>query len=184
MQRNILLGLIVLLSYFPLNSLSSIHDKEIVGKIEKVILVDYPISIDAKLDSGATMSSLSAKNITIFKRKNQNWVHFTVYLPAIHKEIVFNKLLIRSIHIVKRNEEYARNNTGSHDKQYGIRPVIAMTVCLGKHKETILVNLIDRTHFHYPMLIGSDALKKFQVIIDVSHHYLVLPQCDLGSDTP
>lgn len=57
-------------------------------------------------------------------------------------------------------------------KAYTARPVIELQVCMGKAIRTIEVNLTDRSAFQYPLLIGSEALKKFDALVDPSLKYL------------
>lgn len=146
--------------------------KQVVGRIEKVTIVEKNLTLDAKLDTGATMASLSATNIQIFKRDAKEWVQFTLYIPSTKEKIIFTEPLVRYTHILNRSEETKTPPT-SQDNQYSSRPVISLTMNLGNERETILVNLVDRTHFHYPILLGSAALKKFNVVIDASQNYLV-----------
>ena len=56
-------------------------------------------------------------------------------------------------------------------KTYTARPVIELRVCMGKTLGTIEVNLTDRSAFQYPLLIGSDALKHFDALIDPNLKY-------------
>ncbi|MNN62802.1 hypothetical protein D3C81_1781320 [compost metagenome] len=56
-------------------------------------------------------------------------------------------------------------------KTYTARPVIELDVCMGTALRTIEVNLTDRSAFEYPLLIGSDALKRFGALVDPSLKY-------------
>lgn len=153
----------------------SCDGKQIVGRIENVILADKNIPIEAKLDTGATMASLSAIDVSQFTADNKTWVKFTLYIPATQQKIIITKPLIRYTKILNRAEEN-ESNAGDGMNQYSIRPVISMPVIIGHQQANILVNLADRTHFHYPMLLGDDALKAFKVLIDVSQEHVTRPQ--------
>ena len=55
---------------------------------------------------------------------------------------------------------------------------------MGKTLRTIEVNLTDRSTFQYPFLLGSNALKKFNALIDPSLKYSVgEPRCDTQNTT-
>lgn len=151
--------------------------KEVLGGVEKVTLLDKGVSLDAKLDTGAAMASLSASDIKTFNRDNKVWVSFTMYSPATQTKITFEKPLLRYVRILKRKEEASNTQTGLSDKQFGVRPVVPFSVCISDQKKTIPVNLIDRTQFKYPMLLGSGTLKEFHVLVDVSQQYLTVPKC-------
>jgi hypothetical protein len=172
LKIKILLSLFLLfMPIWAINMTFASNSKLILGKTEKIMLIEKDTELDAKLDTGASMASLSAKNIEIFKHNNKDWIRFTVYIPSAQKEIVFVKPLLRFTHILKRQEEKEDN------KKFSTRPVIALSICLGNLKETILVNLINRANFRYPMLLGSEALKKFNVLVDVSQKNLTKPNC-------
>ncbi|MNN04426.1 hypothetical protein D3C81_1171510 [compost metagenome] len=65
------------------------------------------------------------------------------------------------------------------DKTYTARPVIELDVCMGKIRRTIEVNLTDRSSFQYPLLIGSEALKRFGALVDPSLKYAAgKPGCE------
>ena len=149
-------------------------DKQIMGRSEKVVLVDNHIILDAKLDTGAAMSSLSASDIVIFKKDNQDWVRFSVFTHDTRKKIVLIKPVIRVSHILKRKDE-----VNLSDSKYSVRPVVLMAVCIGNQKREIKVNLIDRSDFRYPMLIGASALEKFKILVDVGVENLSAPDCGL-----
>lgn len=135
--------------------------KIVLGRIAKITLVDKDLTLDAKLDTGATMAALTATNIKIFNRDGKLWVQFTVNLPSVNKKVAFTEAVVRYTHILKRNEE----NTSD---KYAIRPVISLIVGIGSQRKPILISLTDRSFFRYPMLLGSDALKKFNIVVDVS----------------
>jgi hypothetical protein len=163
-------------NYSP-NKLEINEDKPIFGIVEKVMLFDKRIVINAKIDTGAAMSSLSARNIKIFKIKNKEWVTFTLVLKDQSKKIMFIKPLIYRVKILKREDEYEVKNKNDATVNHTQRPVINLTICIGNRKENILVNLINREHFHYPMLIGIEALKKFNASININKKNTTLPNC-------
>lgn len=158
---------------YAAQQLITCNGKYVLGGIEQVKLLDNNLVLDAKLDTGATMSSLTATNIKIFKRHHKTWVQFVVYLPKTKRKISLIKPLKGFISIRKRNDEMHKDNSSSDQR----RMIIPLKICMGNQKRIILVNLIDRSTFMYPMLIGRDTIKSFDSVIDVSQQYLSQADC-------
>lgn len=154
---------------FLFTAASSSFSKEILGQAEKIMLVDTKTVIDAKLDTGAEQSSLSAEKISYINYRNQKYVRFQI--KTNHKNISLTLPFVKYVHILKRKNEM--NSKDLYEK----RPVARLEICVGRKKHSILVNLIDRTHFQYPMLLGSDDLKELNVYVDVSQKFLTKPTC-------
>ncbi len=147
------------------NSSLSCYGKQLLGRVENITLIDENISIAAKLDTGAAMSSLSATRIEPQKKNNKIYIKFTFVEPNTQKKYIFEKPLVRYMKILNRKEE-------SQKQKYSLRPVVALPILIGNQKQFILVNLIDRSDFQYPMLLGADSLKKLHIIVDVSQEHL------------
>lgn len=141
-------------------------DKTIWGKIEKATLVNKNITLDAKLDTGASMSSLSATQIKFFNYYHKQWVQFNLLLP--HREVPFIEPVVGMIRVKRREDE----TMNSYTQEYNRRPVISLKIKIGGKTKELFVNLVDRKQFHYPLLIGSDALEKYDVLIDAKRNYL------------
>jgi len=159
--------------------LATCGGKQVAGRIETV-LVDSKFLLDAKLDTGATMTSLSASDIKKFTRVNKTWLRFTVMLPGKQTPLILIAPLLGYTHILNRQEEMdfaSTSNDNKNSHQLSQRPVIALPICLGKQQQTLLVNLTDRSHFQYPMLLGTNALKKFHVLVDVGSNHLMPMHC-------
>lgn len=153
--------------------------KSIYGLNEQVYIADIDMNMSAKLDTGAKTASLSARDIKRFKRDGQPWVRFYLALDEAH-ERAFELPLARISKIKRRSGDY----DPEEDKSYTPRPVVKMAVCMGKTLRTIEVNLTDRSTFQYPFLLGSNALKKFNALIDPSLKYSVgEPRCDTQNTT-
>ncbi len=140
------------------------HHLEIFGWVERVELLDGKFSMKAKLDSGAANSSLDATDIERFERDDQRWVRFTVTDPESEEQAVLEKPLVRNVRIVRHSGEYQR------------RPVIELPICLGDQRRVVEVNLIDRSNFIYPLLLGRSALEGY-ALIDSGETFLFSPQC-------
>ena len=139
-------------------------EKGIFGWIEKVKIRPGNILLHAKLDSGADHSSLSAMNISEFKRKGKNWVRFD--LRSRTGEIHTIELKTHRKARIKRIE----GNTQE-------RPVVRMGLCLGDKYLNVDVNLADRSNFAFPLLIGRNFLAP-NVLLDTSKTYTAEPNCN------
>lgn len=147
--------------------------KPVLGRTEQIIITAKEIPLNAKLDTGADMSSLSAQHIELLESQHQTWVRFQ--LPETEKKnYILTAPLIRMARILKRKDEQS-------DKIYSERPVIKLEVCLGGRRLITLVNLIDRSDFKYPLLLGRNTLKQFHVVVDVSQdHLAAVDQCTVN----
>lgn len=139
---------------------------EIFGWVEWVKLMDGELRIKAKLDTGAATSSLDASNIERFRKDGRRWVRFTVTDPETNDLLELEKRLVRNVRIVR------------HDGQHQRRPVIKMPICFGSERREVEVNLIDRSNFIYPMLLGRSALKEY-ALIDSGSTFQNSPRCEL-----
>lgn len=146
---------------------SAAEEKNVYGLNEKALLPELQLVLPAKLDTGAETASLSAKNIEIFKRDGSPWVRFQLAVDGKHEAKTLVRPLVRISHIKRRAGDMAPGET----EAYTQRPVIAMDVCMGDNLHNIEVNLTDRTSFEYPFLLGSEALKKFDALVDPSERF-------------
>lgn len=141
---------------------------EIFGWVERVQLLDGDLSVKAKLDTGAANSSLDASDIRSFRRGGKRLVEFTVTDPDSQEVLRLEKPLVRNVRIVR------------HDGHHQRRPVIKIPICLGSRLREVEVNLIDRSNFIYPMLLGRSALEGF-ALIDSGQTFQHPPACDFGN---
>lgn len=145
---------------------SAIHaaayvNKQIFGLHEQVYLSDLGIGLKAKLDTGATTSSLSARNIQRFKRDGEPWVRFQLAFDTAPEQ-VYELPIARVSRIKRRADDF----DPEEEKPYSARPVINLTVHIGNRQQQIEVNLTDRSAFKYPFLLGARGLKSLGGIVD------------------
>lgn len=158
--------LTLLLTLLAMPTYSLAADKPIFGLTEHAQLVGLDLEVAAKLDTGAKTASLSARDIKRFKRDGDTWVRFYLAIDDTHAHPIERPLA--RISKIKRRAGDIDEEEG---KTYTARPVIELLVCLGKTLSTIEVNLTDRSAFQYPLLIGSEALKDFDALIDPTLKY-------------
>ncbi|TWI53477.1 hypothetical protein IQ22_02694 [Pseudomonas duriflava] len=150
----------------PWPSLSVSAEKSVYGLHEYVQLPELNIRVKAKLDTGAETASLSAHHIEPFTRDGEPWVRFTMAHDTIHAPSI-ERPLVRMSYIKRRQGDHMSGVELRHTP----RPVVTLVACLGSQLRTIEVNLTDRSHFDYPLLIGSKALKHYGALVDVSRAY-------------
>lgn len=141
-------------------------EKTIYGLNEYVSLPELKLEVAAKLDTGAETASLSARDITRFKRNGETWVRFYLAIDDSHAHPI-ERPLARVSKIKRRSGDY----DPAESKTYTARPVVELDFCMGETLRTIEVNLTDRSAFQYPLLIGSEALARFGALVDPSIKY-------------
>lgn len=167
MTRFFLFCLLIL----PLPALAA--DRSVYGLNEYARLPEIDLDVPAKLDTGAVTASLSARDISYFTRDGQRWVRFYLAIDKAHAHPI-EKPLLRVGQIKRRADDMGANK----EQQYSARPVISLDVCLGEDLRHLEVNLTDRRAFQYPLLIGADALKRFNAMVDPSLKYVAgKPAC-------
>lgn len=137
------------------------------GYIEKVTLIDQDLTLSAKLDTGAKSASLNATHIKEIVKHGKSYLSFVV--PSKQGDKHFECEYIGKIHIKNRAEErHALKLLRVSVK----RPVVLMPVKLGTQTKIIRVNLTNRKHFIYPMLLGREAILAFNGVINPSKRYM------------
>lgn len=137
-----------------------------VGWIERVRVGAEGLVVQAKLDTGADVSSLHATSIRVSRRADGNWVSFDV--TAEDRRVV---------HFERRVERIARVRRASGGVQE--RPVVLLGICLGPVYKVAEVNLTDRGAFTMPLLVGRNFLAAGEFLIDSRHIDTIEPSCKL-----
>ncbi len=141
-------------------------DKLVVGWLEHVVVSEAGLILEAKLDTGADTSSLHAENIHRFRVDGKRMVRFDVLDTETGKLVQLERPLARMVRI--------REHRGEHQR----RPVVTMWICVGATKKRIEVNLVDRSAFNYPFLLGRSAMEG-DIVIDPARSFTTSAQCDL-----
>jgi hypothetical protein len=161
-----LTSLPALLCLISLPGLGLAASKTVYGLNEYARLTDIDLEVAAKLDTGARTASLSARDIKHFKRNGESWVRFYLGVDDRHAHPI-ERPLARVSKIKRRADDVDPDD----EQRYSARPVISLDVCMGEVLRTIEVNLTDRSAFQYPLLIGAEALKHFDALVDPSLKY-------------
>lgn len=140
-----------------IESTHDIGEQIIIGAVEEVQLPDQKISLNARIDTGATTTSINAQNIKKFERDGKKWVKFEIHNEK-GKLASIEKPVSRMVNI-KRH--------GAEDQ---IRYAVKLKLKLGKINIVSEVTLADRSKFTFPLLIGRSFLTDM-AIVDVSKEF-------------
>lgn len=144
------------------------------GRYENISVPEIGKTFKAKMDTGALTASLSAKDIELFKRDGDDWVRFRLATKGADDKIYEHKVA-RISKIKSRADGEEEEDEIDPVK----RPVIDLALCLGDEKRTVEVNLVDRSHFNFPLLIGAKALREFNAAVNPARRYTAdEPDCN------
>lgn len=148
-----------------LGGITLVHaaDKQSIGWLEKVSINNHELQLKAKIDTGATTSSLNAIIIKKFTRDKQRWVQFRVHNKE-GEDIFLERKILRTVKIKRK--------LALPIKRY----VISLGICLGNSYREMEVNLANRENFVYRLLIGRNYLKE-HFLVDSSRTFTTSPNC-------
>ncbi|WGV98151.1 RimK/LysX family protein [Vibrio sp. YMD68] len=133
--------------------------KLILGDQEWVYVPGLKQSFKARVDTGATTSSVSAQDIVQFERDGKEWVKFKMDMgDTLSKEIALP---------VQRWVKIRQSNSEESEK----RPVVVAWVQVGDLKEKTEFTLSDRNHMKFSILLGRSFFKDV-AIVDVSKKFV------------
>jgi len=130
-----------------------------VGWLENVHIDDSGYRLKAKIDTGADNSSINAEDVTEFTKDGEQWVKFSLR-NAWDKNYTITKPVLNTTRVKMKN--------GNIQERF----VIELDVRLGKVSKLAKVNLVDRSHFKYQLLIGRSFLAP-QFVVDSSRTFTV-----------
>jgi len=140
------------------------------GWIEHARLEPLGIELEAKLDTGAQSSSLHAPHLERVNRNGEEQVRFTVEIGDGHPiELVLP--VIREVAIKRHGGALQR------------RPVVRLGICIGRVLKYAEVNLVDRSGFDYPLLVGRSFLAG-DFLIDPGKTRMLEPHCEVPTTRP
>ncbi len=136
----------------------SLEDLLIVGWQETIALPEFGIDrLVAKIDSGASMSSLHAECIERIQRRRQTWIRFRTQTD-LQGDCTSLRCEARWV-----NDRLIRSSNG----QTELRPVIETMIYLGGFQWPIELSLTDRSSLECKVLLGRSALSS-RCLIDCS----------------
>ncbi|AAW87354.1 ATP-dependent zinc protease [Aliivibrio fischeri] len=141
------------------NELKTADGKLLLGEEEWIYIKAINHSAKARIDTGATTSSISAVDIEMFERDGKKWVKFK--LAHNDKETKEFESPISRIVTIRQSSTEKRTD----------RPVIEAWVQIGDLKTKTEFTLNDRTHMTFPVLLGRTFFRDVAVV-DVSKKYI------------
>nr|WP_154211123.1 MULTISPECIES: ATP-dependent zinc protease [Pseudomonas] len=135
----------------------------VIGLREWVALPDLGVAgLRAKIDTGASTSSLHATDIEPFERNGQPWVRFTAHLGTVVQ------LRHRRCEAPLVNRKIIRSSNGHAQTRYVIRTPLA----LGDRVWEVEFTLACRKSMRYRLLLGSKALVQGQLVVNPGVKYV------------
>ena len=161
---SILSGVFVFSLFLPPGGVGA--DKKItLSKMEEVILLPWNIRLAARIDTGATVTSLDARQLKI----DGNEAEFR--LPEEYGGALLRLPIAGWRHV--------RSSKGREE-----RPVVEIDLCVASKKIRVRANLNDRSMVKYPIILGRNALKD-HFIVDVNKpSKSIPPSCPDRNDPP
>jgi Uncharacterized protein conserved in archaea len=133
--------------------------KLILGEAEWVYLEEANGAFQSRVDTGATTSSVSATDITIFEREGKRWVKFKMPLDD-GRSLDMEAPYVRTVTIRQASAKTTDD-----------RPVVRMTMQLGSLTEKAEFSLRDRSDMAFPLLLGREFIKDVAVV-DVARQFV------------
>lgn len=133
---------------------NTVHgNKVVVGQVEWLWIEAVNRVYEARIDTGATTSSISALDITPFEKDGKRWVRFRLSPDDSDDSFEIEAPLVRYVKIRQASSDVLDR-----------RPVASLTVRLGKMTEIAEFTLTDRTQMSYPILLGREFLQDVAVV--------------------
>ena len=163
--------LLLLLSALTLPAMAA--EPTLFGRYEQIKIEELGTTLKAKMDTGAMTASLSARDIETFQRDGEDWVRFRLAVEGAD-DTLYEHRLARIAEIKTRAEEAVEPDDAAAARQapdVAERPVVELQLCIGDQLREAEVNLTDRSHFRYPLLIGATAIRELDAAIDPAQKY-------------
>lgn len=136
-----------------------LQNKIVVGQKEWVTILNTDQRTIAKIDTGATTSSINAIDIHDFEKDGKDMVSFKIKAKDdVSKEITLP--VKRWVHIKQ-----------SSSTETSRRPIVELDMKLGDKTYKTPFNLVDRDHMINAILIGRSFLNPI-ALVDVEQKYI------------
>lgn len=142
-------------------------DRPHIGRVENVSLPEADLVLKARIDTGAGLASINARDISTHKKNDgkHEVAEFTLTDGAGHEKRL-ERPIVKWINIKKKGGE-----------GYIKRPVVKLDFCMGGQRIEARVNLANRENYLYPLLIGRNVLKTGDYLIDPEQKFILDPTC-------
>ena len=132
----------------------TVRQNNVIGAVERIYFPPMKSPFLARVDTGATTSSIDAENIKRFERDGKKWVSFTLVNRETGEKMDFEKPRTRRIKIIRVGEEEHRVS-------------VDMDVRMGNETFVAEFTLNERHDFEFQGLIGRNILSG-RAVVDVS----------------
>ena len=129
----------------------------IIGEVEPIYFLPMKSPFAARIDTGATTSSLDCQDVEYFERDGENWVAFKLKNRKTGEEHVFEKKVERSFKVKRAGKDESRK-------------AIKMDVKMGGEVFSAVFSIADRSNFDYQGLVGRNILTG-RFLVDTSTSY-------------
>ncbi|CAD5105859.1 retropepsin-like aspartic endopeptidase RimB [Zestomonas carbonaria] len=119
------------------------------------------VGLRAKIDTGASTSTLHASDIQPFKRDGGDWVRFTAHLGTLVQRRHRCEAPLVTVKTI-------RSSNGQAQSRYVIRTLLT----LGDRTWPVEFTLACRKTMRYRVLLGSKALIKGQLVVNPALTYV------------
>ena len=129
----------------------------IIGEVEPIYFLPMKSPFAARIDTGATTSSLDCQDAQYFERDGEKWVAFKLKNRKTGEEHVFEKKVERSFKVKRAGKDESRK-------------AIKMDVKMGGEVFSAVFSIADRSNFDYQGLVGRNILTG-RFLVDTSTSY-------------
>ena len=133
-----------------------------LGSLEKIYIDIVKTHFIARVDTGATTSSINAIDMQKFERDGKKWVKFHV---SDDETATKDRKWVEAP--VVRHVKIRQSTTNELER----RPVIELWVKIGSVHEKSQFTLTDRRQMDYPILLGREFIQDV-AIVDVSRDFI------------
>jgi hypothetical protein len=135
-------------------------DKMVLGELETVWIDPPGLSLNARIDTGATTNSLNAEDMIEFERDGDDWVRFHVRDSDSKELIEIEREVVRYVRVVQQA-----------DPEGTRRPVVSLRLHLGDVRDPFEFTLADRSHLNHQILLGRSFLTDI-ALVDVGRQFV------------
>ncbi len=143
----------------PRGAVTADGPKPVAGWVEYVRVFPGGVRMKAKLDTGARTSSVHAPDCRVRTKGGGKWARFT--LGTGKKATLVESPVV------------AMSRIKTHAGQSQRRPVVILRVRLGDTEQEVRVNLVDRSAFNYPVLLGRSFIREAGLAVDPARTFTV-----------
>jgi len=151
--------IIAILSFTPLHAEDK--TKTLIGSVEEVVLFPWGVKLPARIDTGASMTSLDVRDLTVRNKVAQ------FRLPEKYGNILISLPVIRHCNV--RSSSFRER-----------RPVVEIELCVGSRRMRVQANLNNRSQLEYPLILGRNVLSQ-GFIVDSAQEKMLPPNCLEGA---